>query len=163
RLACEVHGDAGGSHDCGLPRVETRCGELLPPRAACLKVDRYESQPLRDAEPKVDEALTLPRLRAGAIHLEHLEAGSDLRSPLGETVEACAKEHVLANAPAGLLHHQVFDKPGPRHDGAAEDPRELRVHVRAASPAVIRCDELQSDRVVEHVRWRIELDVQGAP
>jgi hypothetical protein len=62
----------------------------LPPGVACLEVDRNESQPLRDAEAELDQALSLPGLRARLVDLEYKQAGGDLRPALGESVQAAA-------------------------------------------------------------------------
>ncbi len=46
---------------------------------------------------------------------------------------------------------------------ARKRPRGLRVHVGTAAPAVVRGRQPQADLVFEHVRRRIDLDVQGPP
>jgi hypothetical protein len=74
RVPAEVHDDAGGRHDRRPAGIEAGVLELLPPGFACLEVHRHESQPLRDAEAEVEQALTLPGLRTGSIDLEHAQS-----------------------------------------------------------------------------------------
>ena len=62
-----------------------------------------------------------------------------------------------------LLGDQILDEARAGHDGGAERPRALRVHVAAVAPALVRRRQLQADLVLEHVRRRIDLDVQRAP
>src|SRR5437773_10075527 len=88
RALGQVHADTGGRHDRWPPGIEARRCQPLPPRVACLEVDWHEPQERRDAEAEVDEALALPRLRAGPIDLEHKQTGGKLRATLGEGVQA---------------------------------------------------------------------------
>ena len=147
----------------GLRCVEPRGGEPLAPGTSGLEVDRHEPQPLRDSEAEIDQAPSLPRLRAGSVDLEHAKAGGELRPALREGVETRPEDDVLVDAAAGLLHDEVLDEASARHDGRPERARALRVHVRTATPALVGSREPQTDLVVEHVRRRIDLDVQGAP
>ena len=162
-LPGEVHGDAGGGHDGRLVGVESGRRQLLPPRPAGLEVHRHEPQPLGDAEAEFHQPLALPVLRTGLVDLEDPQAGGDLRSALGEGVQAGAEEDVLADAPGGLLGHQILDEPGPGHDGGPEAAGEVGVHVRALAPPVVGGHQLQADLVVEHMRRRVDLDVHGPP
>ena len=83
----------------GRAGVEARRGQPLPPGVARLEVDGHEPQERRDAEAELDEALALPRLRAGLIDLEHEQAGGELRPTLGEGVEPRSEDDVLPDAP----------------------------------------------------------------
>ena len=64
---------------------------------------------------------------------------------------------------AHLVRDQILDEARTRHDGGAEEAREVRVHVRALAPAFVRGDQPQPDLVFEHMRRRIDLDMQGPP
>ncbi len=75
-------------------------------------------------KPSSIEALALPGLRTGLVDLEHEQAGGDLRSALGEGVQARSEDDVLADAAASLLHDQILDEASAGHDGGAEGPRE---------------------------------------
>ena len=96
-----------------------------------------------NAEAELDQALALPRLRTGLIDLEHEQTGGELRPALGEGVQARSEDDVLADAVGGLFHDQILDEAGAGHDGGAEGPRELRVHVRTAAPSVVRSRQLE--------------------
>ena len=111
-------------------------------------------QPVRDAEAEFDQAPTLPGLRARLIDLEHAKARRDLRPSLGEAVKAGAEDDVLAQPAAGLFHDEVFDETRTRHDRRAEGTRELRVHVAAAAPVLVRVQQLEADFVFQHMRRR---------
>jgi hypothetical protein len=69
----------------------------------------------------------------------------------------------LADAPASLFHDQILDEASAGHDGGAKEARAVRVHVRAAAPAVVRSHQLQANLVFEHMRRRVGLDVQRPP
>jgi predicted TIM-barrel fold metal-dependent hydrolase len=90
-----------------------------------------------------------------------MHAGGDLRSSLGEGVEARPQENVLTDAPVGLGCDQVLDEAGPGDDGGPEPTGEDRVHVRTAAPPVVGGCQLEADLVVEHVGRRVDLDVHG--
>ena len=126
----------------GWPASKPAAVEPFPPGIARLEIDRHEPQPVRDAEAELDQALPLPGLRTGLVDLEHPQAGGDLRPALGEGVQAGAEDDVLADAAAGLLHDQILDEASTGHDGGAEAARAVRVHVRAAAPAVVRSRQL---------------------
>jgi len=66
-------------------------------------------------------------------------------------------------SPWGPLRDQIFDEAGAGHDGGTEGARELRVHVTAAAPVHIRGKQLQADLVIEHMRRRIDRDMERAP
>ena len=68
--------------EAGAPRARSH------QRVARLEVDRHEPQPVGNAEAELDQALALPRLRAGLVDLEHAQARGDLRPALREGVEA---------------------------------------------------------------------------
>ena len=112
--------------------------------------------------PRSIEALALPRLRAGPIDLEHEQTGGELRPTLGEGVQARSEDDVLPDATGSLFRDEIFDEASAGHDGGAEGPRE-RAHVRTAAPSVVWSRQLQADFVFEHVRRRIDFDVQRPP
>ncbi len=147
----------------GWPAVEAGALELLPPGPAALEVDGHEPQPLRDAVAELDQTLALPGLRPRPIDLEYAQPRGDLRPALREGVEAGAEDDVLADAAARPLDDQILDEARAGHDGGAGPARAGRVHVRTAAPAVARRQEPQADLVLEHVRRRIDLCVQGPP
>ena len=91
-----------------------------------------------------------------------MQTGGELRPALGEGVQARSEDDVLPDAAGGLLRDEIFDEASAGHDGGAEGPRE-RAHVRAAAPALVGRRQLQADLVFEHVRRRIDLDVQRPP
>jgi hypothetical protein len=51
---------------------------------------------------EVDEALTLPVLRAGPIDLEHGQTGGKLRPTLGEGVEARSEKYCIGRGRWGV-------------------------------------------------------------
>src|SRR6185295_8635563 len=124
---------------------------------------RHEPQKRRDAVTKIDEALALPLLSARPIDLEHAQARRHLRLALGEGVEACSEDDVLADAAPCLLGDEVLDEASARDDRRPNAPRPLRIHVLPVAPAVLRQRQLETDLVLEYVRRRIELNVHGAP
>ena len=79
---------------------------------------------------------------------------------LGERVEAGAEEDVLADA---FLDQQVFDEPGPRHDGGPVRQCPDRVHVATVAPPLLGVDEGEADLVVDQMRRIVEFHVQCAP
>ena len=138
------------------PATANRCHQGSP----ASKSTGNEPQPLRDAEAELDQTLSLPGLRAGLVDLEHEQAGGDLRPALGEGVQARSEDDVLADTVAGLFHDQILDEAGTGHDGGAELARGMRIHVRTATPAFVRGRQPQANFVFEHMRRRIDLDVQ---
>jgi hypothetical protein len=102
-------------------------------------------------------------LRAGPVDLEYFQASGDVRPALGERVKPGAQDDVLVHAATGLLDDQVLDEAGARDDGGAKEFRALRVHVRTVAPAIVRRRQPQANVVVQHMRRRIDLDVQGPP
>jgi hypothetical protein len=70
RIFGEVHADARGGQDRRLAFIEAGSQERVSPGLSLLEIDRYEAQPVRDAEPDANEALTLPSLRAWPVDLE---------------------------------------------------------------------------------------------
>src|SRR6185436_4415868 len=108
------------------------------------------------------EALTLPRLRAGPIDLEHEQTGGKFRPTLGEGVEARSEDDVLPDATVSLFRDEIFDEAGAGHDGGAEGPRE-RAHVGTAAPCVVGSRQPQAYFVLEHMWRRIDFYVQGPP
>ncbi len=163
RFLGEIHADARGHDDSRLASVEAGRRESVPPGCARLEIDRYETQPIRDTEAELDQALTLPRLRAGLINLKNLEARRDLRPPLREAVQAGAEDDVLAHSEAGLFHNKVFDEAGAADDRGAKRSCELRIHVAASKPAFTRGQQLEADLVVQHMRRGIHRDMQRTP
>ena len=162
-VACEIHGDAGRDHDRGPAGVEAGGRHAVAPRSARLEVDRHQPQPVRDAKAELDQPPALPGLRAGPVDLEHSDAGGDLRPALGKRVETGAEDDVLTDALRGLFHDQILDEAGARHDRGAEQLGEMRVHVRALAPAIVRRGQLEADLVFEHMGRRIDRDMQRAP
>src|SRR6185437_12508903 len=92
----QVHRDAGACDHRWPTRIEARGREPVPPVIACLEVDRRQSQPVGNAEAKIDQALALPRLR--------------LRPALREGVESGAEYEVLCDAERGLFGDKVIDE-----------------------------------------------------
>ena len=84
-----------------------------------LEIDGDEAKPLGDAESGFSQTLPLPRLRPGLIHLEDVQAMSDLGTALGESIEACAQDYVLGYALLLLFFNKVLDKSGASYDGRA--------------------------------------------
>jgi hypothetical protein len=82
---------------------------------------------------------------------------------LGKGVEAGAENNVLIDTAAGLLRDQILDKAPPGDDGGAENAGEVRVHIGAAAPAIIRGDQPEADFITQHMRRGIDLDVQRPP
>lgn len=143
-------------------RPGSRPRDQLPPPVP-LEVDRHQPQPLGDAVPQLGQPLPLPGLRPGPVDLEHPERGGDVRPTLGEGVQSGSQEDVLVNAPRGLVHDEILHEAGAGRAGGAGAPRGLDVHVRAAAPVLVRGRQPQPDLVVDHMRRRIGLDVQGPP
>jgi hypothetical protein len=146
------------------PVEATTAGRLASkPAADRLEIHRHQAQPLRDAEAEVDQALALPGLGTGLVDLEYLQPGGDLRPALGEGVQAGSEDRVLGDAAASLFHNQILDEASTGHDGGAERPGEVRVHVGAAVPVLVRSRQPQPNFVFEHVRRRVDLDVHRPP
>jgi hypothetical protein len=103
RVLGEIHADASGGHDRRLASVEAGLRQPLPPAVARLEVDWNESQPLRDAEADLAQALSFPSLRTGLVDLKYLEPGGDLRPALGEGVQARPEDDVHG-PPQGDAH-----------------------------------------------------------
>ncbi len=101
-------------------------------------------------------------MRSRLVNLEYSHFRRNLRPALGEGVQAGSQDHVLADV-LSMLYNQILDEAGTRHDGGAEKPGALRVHVRPAAPAILRRRQLETNFVLKHVRRRIDLDVQGPP
>jgi hypothetical protein len=97
------------------------------------------------------------------IDLENNEARGDLWPALGERVHARSENDVLVDPVAGLFFDQVLDEAGAGDDGRAEEACGVRVHVRAAAPAIVWGNQPEANFVLEHVRRRIELEVHGPP
>ena len=147
----------------GRPGSKPAADKPVPPALPGLEVDRHQAQPVGDAEAELDEAATLPRLGAGLVDLEDPEAGAELGPALGESVEAGAEDDVLGDAGGGLLGHQVLDEAGAGHDRGPEPAGADRMHVGTVAPVGVGCRQLQADDVLEHVRRRVDLDVQRPP
>ena len=117
-----------------------------------------------DAEAELDQAAPLPRLRAGLVDLEDPQAGGEVGPALGEGVEAGAEDDVL-----GRRRRRPARRRGPRRSGRG--PRSRRgtrgcrrgcMSGRSRQPwsGATSC---KPDLVVEHVRRRVDLDVQRSP
>lgn len=91
------------------------------------------------------------------------EARGDLRPALRKAVEAGAEDDILTHPTAGVFDDHVLDEARTRHDRGTKRPRELRIHVAALVPVRARCKQLQANLIVQHMRRRIDRDVQGAP
>src|ERR1041385_5436719 len=116
RLLAQVHADTRGRHDRRSFGIEARRDEPIPPRIACLEVDRNELEVRWNTETKFDESLSLPLLRAGLINLEHPHVRSDLRPEIAS-------------------HMRVFeiDQPGPQ-----EWKRERLVELGLGIPSYLK-------------------------
>ena len=64
---------------------------------------------------------------------------------------------------AGLLGNQILDRASPGDDGRPVSAGGVRVHVPAASPAVVGGCQPQADLVLEHMGRRVDLEVHGPP
>lgn len=120
-------------------------------------------QPIGNSEAEFDEPLSLPCLRPRAIDLENPQFRGNLRPALRKSIQSCSENDVLLDAAAELFHDHVFDEPRPRENRGAEEAREARVHIRPASPVVARGGKREANLIFEHVRRRIDLNVQGPP
>jgi hypothetical protein len=158
----QVHAHTCGRHDRGAPGVKARRCQALPPYLARLEIDRDKLQERRDAEAEVDEALALPGLRTGPIHLEHEQPRGQFRAALGERIQAGSEDDVLLNATASLFRDQILEEAGAGHHGGAEGARE-GAHVRTATPAIVRSCRPQADLVFKQVRGRVDFHVQRPP
>ena len=88
--------------------------------------------------------------------------GGWLRPSLGEGVQPRSEDDVLPDTTGNLFRDEVLDEAGASQDGGAEGPCE-RAHIRTAAPSFVWSSQLEADFVFEHVRRRIDLDVQGPP
>ncbi len=82
---------------------------------------------------------------------------------LGERVEAGAEDDVLADAAAACSATRSSMKRARATIEARNPPVPAGCMSRPVAPAVVGRGQLQTDRVVEHVRRRVDLDVQRPP
>ena len=97
------------------------------------------------------------------VDLEDPQPVAELVPALRKGVQAGAEEDELGGAGGDLLGHQVLDEAGAGHDRGAKAAGAGRVHVGPIAPTVVGRDELQAQPVIQHVRRRVDLHVQGSP
>ena len=98
---------------------------------------------------------------APSVDLE--DAGGELGTALGERVEAGTEEDDLRDAGGELLADQILDEARSGHHRCAETTGEGRIHVGPLAPRRVGRDELQAERVFEHVRRSVDLDMERSP
>jgi hypothetical protein len=74
-----------------------------------------------------------------------------------------SEDDVLRDAVAGLFGDEILDKASTGHDCCSVAAGGPRVLVRTLPPAVVRPRQPQAVLFFEHMRQRIDLDMQGSP
>ena len=145
----------------GAIRVEAVGLQRFRKCLAALEVDRDVPQTFAGRMPDLDEPAPFPLLGSGLVNLE--DSHRDVGVPLSEGVKAGAQNDVLLDAGRRVFGHEVVQISGPRHDRGTERLCALGVHVAARPPVRLGIGKPQADRVLEHMWWGVEFDVQGAP
>ena len=78
---------------------------------------------------------------------------------LCERIQPGPENDVLPNAGCCLFAHEVVEEAGARHDRCAKRAGAVGMHVAAGPPVRIGIGQPQTHGVIEHMRWRIDLDV----
>ena len=81
---------------------------------------------------------------------------------LCERVQSGAEDDVLPNSACCVFLHELVEVAGAR-DGCAKRAGAGGIHVAAGTPVRIGIGQTHAHGVIEHVRRRIDLDVQSAP
>ena len=159
----EVHADAGRGDDRGLAPDRSRrrraAPTTTPPASKSTGTKRSQSGM---PKPSSTRRWRFHACGPGPIDLEHAQARRDVAAALRERVEAGAEDDVLGDARARCsATRSSMKRARPTID--ARNGRVPAAPCRAARASRRRAGELQPDLVLEHVRRRIDLDVQRAP
>src|SRR6202521_6400568 len=103
----------------GRERIETR--SIKPgTQVVFLRIEWDESDRGGNSNAHLLEAAALPALGFHSVDLKDLQTAAEVRAPVGERVEACAEDHVLADAILDRGFDHVLDEPGADREGEAE-------------------------------------------
>src|ERR1700752_3959416 len=111
--------------------------------------------------PDLVEPAPFPFLGPGLVHLE--DPHRDVGVALSEGVKAGAQNDVLPDAGSRVFGYEIVQTSGPCHDRGTERLCALWVHVAARPPVRLGIGKPQADRVLQHMWWDVEFDVQGGP